>query len=928
MSRTSIGWCVLALVALTLVACGEDAAEPGGPAGDVGVDVAADADAAVDTSTGEDTAAPDAQPDVPEGCPAARQCGETCCGAGQECVQGACADACPTQRCGAAEVCCTGGEVCHFDQCRAPGEACRVAEECDGASLCLDGYCYPTAGACAEREDCPARYACDPLSHQCFRPPSVCLATEQECGNLCCASYETCQREGGPSCVAAACADGQGRCGGACCDDARECVDNACVPRCESERCGPLELCCGVGEVCRANQCAPACETVSCGAAHTCCAEGDICYVDQCVTPGGGCTGSFDCVDGEYCDPGLGRCLPIVAIQTDCFFTPDGTFEPTVEWEWGQSAVMPQHVQVIMAPVVAQTNDDNHDGVIDERDVPDVIVNTYSGNNFSTDGVLRILSGADGTALVTIDAADSRVIGASSVAAGDIDGDGLPEIVTGRADAANGRFGVVVFELQDVATNVWVKKWEDFTIDPRWGGAALADFDGDGLGEVVVGNVVYNYDGTVRGVATGLGTGDNGVGPLSIVADVDLDGTPEVVTGGGVFEADGQEVLSWGGDGFVAIGDFLGTPRPQVVIVEAGTVTVRRTTNGSVVWRVNVPGPASFNRVGPPTVADFDGDSLPEVAVAGGGYYVILDTNGDILWQYATQDLSSNVTGSSVFDFDGDGVSEVVYNDECFIRVFDIRYPPTDPRSVRFQLPNTSCTAYEYPVVVDVDNDGNAELVTVRTNPETSEDCGVIRGRCLSNWPAFDASGIGAGVRVFGDANDNWVPTRRIWNQHSYHVTNINEDGSLPYPEAPSWTTFNSYRKNDQGDGVFNAPDLLVANLEVDNTPCPAGLTVRARVLNGGALGIREGLPISLYVRSVENPTWTLVQTLQTSQPLIPGQTEELLWTWPVTEAWWNQILDVRIVVDDSGEGHGIHSECREENNDAVQTAIDCREPS
>jgi hypothetical protein len=44
---------------------------------------------------------------------------------------------------------------------------------------------------------------------------------------------------------------------------------------------------------------------------------------------------------------------------------------------------------------------------------------------------------------------------------------------------------------------------------------------------------------------------------------------------------------------------------------------------------------------------------------------------GGIAWSRSTQDLSSNVTGSSIFDFEADGRSEVVYGDECFVRVYD-----------------------------------------------------------------------------------------------------------------------------------------------------------------------------------------------------------------------------------------------------------------
>ena len=51
------------------------------------------------------------------------------------------------------------------------------------------------------------------------------------------------------------------------------------------------------------------------------------------------------------------------------------------------------------------------------------------------------------------------------------------------------------------------------------------------------------------------------------------------------------------------------------------------------------------------------------------------------------------------------------------------------------------------------------------------------------------------GVRVYHDPMDRWRPARSVWNQHSYHVTNVEDDGSIPRMEAPNWKTFNHYRQ-------------------------------------------------------------------------------------------------------------------------------------
>lgn len=122
---------------------------------------------------------------------------------------------------------------------------------------------------------------------------------------------------------------------------------------------------------------------------------------------------------------------------------------------------------------------------------------------------------------------------------------------------------------------------------------------------------------------------------------------------------------------------------PEVAVVSSGNARVQ-TIDGTVVFGpIAIPGGGTG---GAPTVADFDGDGRRELASAGGAAYVVFDldcattgvvgtcpsmrTDG-ILWTQPSQDLSSNVTGSSVFDFDADGAAEVVYADECFLRIYD-----------------------------------------------------------------------------------------------------------------------------------------------------------------------------------------------------------------------------------------------------------------
>src|SRR6185503_3364154 len=124
-----------------------------------------------------------------------------------------------------------------------------------------------------------------------------------------------------------------------------------------------------------------------------------------------------------------------------------------------------------------------------------------------------------------------------------------------------------------------------------------------------------------------------------------------------------------------------------------------------------------------PTIADFDGDGRREFATAGGAQYVVFDLDcvagGDpakcggqaqttgVLWSQPSQDQSSNVTGSSVFDFDADGKAEAVYADECFLRIYD-----GATGTVRYSAARSSGTTYENPVIVDVDGDFRTEIVS------------------------------------------------------------------------------------------------------------------------------------------------------------------------------------------------------------------------
>lgn len=672
---------------------------------------------------------------------------------------------------------------------------------------------------------------------------------------------------------------------------------------------------CGPGDdkppvvVCTGNSCVntPICPTERvCGTA--CCEPTDTCSNEQCVPA----------TDGEQCIyiPGPGEFEAPVRVWWWPWIDGEGTARQDIE--------LPEFDQVMSTPTVVRLRPTDPS--------PSVVFGTFrSGGAPVLEGVLRIVNGADGQTVLSVTDPELRINGVSSPAVGDLDGDGEVEIVTGAYDASHGDVdhGLIAFRADGTLL------WRRPGIFVGWGGPAIAELDGVPPAEVVIGNwVLDGATGKIRCWGGWPGKGDNGVGPLSAVVDIDADGKPEIVTGNMAYRLEkddaGNDVCTrlWPGimrlkngdrlwDGFVAVADIYDDPAirttvgfPEIAVVSDGHVRVHDWTGGILMNPVPLPG---GGKGGPPTIADFDGDGLAEIGVAALQSYTVFKPGrpGNRLWTVPTQDASSSTTGSSVFDFDGNGRAEVVYADECYVHVYD-----GATGMEIFQAPNTSCTAYEMPVIADVDGDGAAELL-VGANDECSITCpyGTHRQAQLT------------GLQAFKSPSDAWVASRPVWNQHTYHVTNVDDDGGIPYPESRSWgpETRNSFRQNYQGIGVFDAPNLRVHRARLDGRQCPVSLVLVAEIENIGARAVRAGMPVAFYEETGAGRT--LLGTSELPVMLRPGQRAEVSLDWvgpPRINA-----ASVVVVADDDGTGllpAGRHKECDETNNEASLEEVVCRE--
>lgn len=553
-----------------------------------------------------------------------------------------------------------------------------------------------------------------------------------------------------------------------------------------------------------------------------------------------------------------------------CQVKPDpGGFAPKLKWAWTGSSTLSGFRQVMSMPVVAPLEDTNRDGKVDGRDIPAVIFNTFYDYYYQSNGVLRAISGVDGRELWT--QASFRVMPESTPAVADIDGDGHVEIVVPRSGG-----GSLAIDHRGAV------KWQSaYPGNAILGAASIADIDADGQPEIIFGNTVMNADGSLRW----QGSGNNGSYFASGVVDLDLDGIPEIVVGASAYSNTGR--LLWQdatiNSRFVAIGDFDADPNPEIVVVAGGAVYLLN-HDGARVWGpVYIPGGGG----GAPTIADMDGDGRPDIGVAGASRYAVFRADGSLLWSSVTADYSSAQTGSSVFDFDGDGQAEVVYADERTLWVYEGR-----TGKVLFSKPNSSGTLFELPVIADVDADGHADIVL-----------------CTNDY-AWGSNG--SGIRVYSDANNTWVPTRRIWNQHGYHITNINDDGSVPRVAQNSWQVHNTYRLNAQpGLSPTATADLTSSWLRIQDAHSPALALATVRIGNGGARAAPAGVPVTFYSGEPGHGGVAL-GVVHTPRELAGGEHLDLELALP---GGLSGIQTLWVVADDNGVGTGKATECDESNN-------------
>ncbi|HMY58846.1 MAG TPA: hypothetical protein PK472_11360, partial [Pseudomonadota bacterium] len=472
------------------------------------------------------------------------------------------------------------------------------------------------------------------------------------------------------------------------------------------------------------------------------CADNEECIDSICVSKTR-CTVDSDCPGDSYCLNN--RCAPYSADHPNnptCErLVPAGLLSPQIFCEWQKPLATdpyPNHKQVLSTPLVMDFNFAGRGSeFVTTR--PSILVNTYSGTDGSCGlysgnyGILRVLDGRSCNQQYVI---ATPINGATTPAIGDLNGDSSADIV---AYSATG--GLVAFGF-DRAQNKFVTLWTSKTgagadSNPfaglcEWTGPAIHDLDDDGRPEIIAEGFVYSASGVLIDSSVNLRTTGQDTGQFSVVSDIDKDGIPNLVSPTAIYSWD-KANSKWKKDrdlplppglsqarAYVAVADF-GVPNgttidrnisdgiAEIAIIMSGRAWIVSKDGAIVFGPLSLPGSTGG---GPPTIGDFDNDGRAEFAAAGSSSYTVFDPDcvagaeakfcpsgrtDRLLWSNLSQDVSSNITGSSLFDFEGDGTAEAVYADECFARIYSGK-----TGEILFSQAHSSCTWNEYPVVADV----------------------------------------------------------------------------------------------------------------------------------------------------------------------------------------------------------------------------------
>ncbi len=583
--------------------------------------------------------------------------------------------------------------------------------------------------------------------------------------------------------------------------------------------------------------------------------------------------GRVDCLDVE-CPPPTTGVAQVVPVVSSCVGTQPAVGEVEDPWSmverWSYTgpASDPEVYSAYAAPVVANLDDDDGSGAIDAGDTPEVLAMICSA---ATCHVIA-LDGATGTE-VWVHSAD---VDYSSLVAADLDGDGVPEVITATAERH-----VLVLDADGQ------ERWTSIEATAgSYSQLSVADLDGDGQPEIIHNEqVLSGIDGDLLWEAA-WNRGYCG-STMAAIGDVDdADDDQELAFCGSLYDSDGTELWESGNQGDYAFWVALlqADSDPEAELVFAGDVFSVWDADGTA--RVEVSFDTRANMALPICGGDFDGDGSAEVVVPLINELTMYELDGTLVW--TVPDASGAACAG--FDVNADGILEVLTaTDTRFL----ILSGTTGTVLAEVPVDETFYSAGKYPVPADIDGDGHAEIVVA------ARSGGVPR------------------VTAYAHAGSGWPPAGPTWNTHDFSVTNVGIDGSVPRDPEQPWLRHGVYRARPAADDP-GLPDLSVTITDACVADCDYGpVKLAIQVINQGTEDVAAGVTLSVYAEDATGPRLVATEYL----PDLPA-------------AWAGAGIELELRAEDVGErglsvvvdgpDDGRVVECDETNNRAEWLADYC----